>query len=75
MAGLGNLVDQKANVRMVEVRVLRTLHQYQKASLLKLSNRFQFTGVATREVRTPSPKEGEILIQVAASSVNPCDVV
>ena len=32
-------------------------------------------GIKTHEVATPSPKADEILIQVAASSVNPCDVV
>ena len=33
-----------------------------------------FTCVKTHSIRTPAPGEGEVLVAVAASSVNPCDV-
>ena len=33
-----------------------------------------FSCVKTHSIRTPSPGEGQVLIAVAASSVNPCDV-
>ena len=53
----------------------RTLHTHTQKNIAHAKQAFQFTGVKTHEVKTPSPKKGEILIQVAASSVNPCDVV
>ena len=46
-------------------------HIYQRKTIVFVL----YVGITTHEVTTPSPKAGEILIQVAASSVNPCDVV
>lgn len=33
-----------------------------------------FTCVKTHTIKTPAPAKGEVLVKVAASSVNPCDV-